>query len=871
MTEGNLSVSNSEANTHDNLEQLTDLRAVLRGSRRQSSLLAAVASTAFLGVLLFTLLSEEQYTAETSLIIETKPEVFAYGKEIVTQVPVDPLSVETEVEILRSRAMARRVAMRLGVHLEDTAPDAAAETSAVETGAEVDALQVIEDFAALKAEAALPEAGGQPAPGAVAEEAAHRGDDAAVQGGGDELALDETPILAAGLLESPIEEAGSNRPLASAMALTPEPSVPSAAVNRLLSNLQVERVGLTSLIKIRYTSPSPVYSQQVANAYAEEYISAQIESDVGALNQANEWIDGRLEELREEVRVAERDLAVYRARENLVAPLEGSSFIEQRIEALAAELTKAQSNLAAVKTRYNMILRMRRQNLPIDAIGEVMTSGLMTDLSVQQTALKTKIAELRVRYGDRHPEIRTAKEELAALDAQIEAQIRRIESSVRAEYELAAAQVTMVKSELADVQSKLAEESNVVAGLEELQRNVEATKGIYEALLNRKNELNERDSLAKADARIVARASTPDVPSKPRRKLILAGGVVFAVLLGGAAAFVSEMVDTRIKNTSSLRREFGQSTPVVLVPRIRARRLFRESNTLEVARKHLLDAPHSNFATAMRDLRIQLRAAEEPEDGEAVTIAFASVFEETGSTTTAFAFAALLASTGKRVAIVDSAGGHSSLADEAAEDGQRPLLAEPFGQLDDQSRGERSRAGARWFGGKRDDPDSSGATENEASAAPGSEAGEFGEAPDDALIPIGGERAVAVAQQAYGVAILQPPNGPNDGRRNPGHREIDLGGIAGFVEANRPNYDYIILDTPALMNNIESTAVAATADFVFVLTEWCVTTREAARVAAERLVNAQARILGFVVTKVDEKQRAYFNPEDRHFYFKRPR
>ena len=102
-----------------------------------------------------------------------------------------------------------------------------------------------------------------------------------------------------------------------------------------------------------------------------------------------------------------------------------------------------------------------------------------------------------------------------------------------------------------------------------------------------------------------------------------------------------------------------------------------------------------------------------------------------------------------------------------------------------------------------------------------------------------------------------------------GDPEIDVTLYADIINAYRDKYDYIVVDTPALMANTETNIIAGSADYVFLLAEWCVTTREALRVGAQRLLDAQAQIIGFVITKVDEKQRIYFQPEDRHFYFKK--
>lgn len=796
-------MANANPQFYDDVEQLVDLRAVWVGLRRQASLFAAVASTIFLVVVAYALFSQEKYTAETSLIIEPKNEVFAYGRDLLTRLPADPVAVDTEVELLRSRAMAMRVARRLS---QD------ARTA---------------DIVAV-APAAAPAGNLRAGPASAAEPFASR-----------------IAALDANVANTDGEESAAPESAATAVAEAPPPT---AAVDALLADLEVERVGQTSLIKIRFTSPSSQRAADIANAYAEEYIDEQIEFQFAALRQANAWIDARLLDLRAEVRNTEQEAAAYRAVQGLVESSGGASFVERRLGLLATELTEARARMTTLRARYNTIVGMVNAEAPVESIGEAMSSAVLADLRRQKTEINRKIAELQVRYGDRYPELRKAREEARELDDQIDLQLRRIVDNVRAEYEFAVAQVQMLEADLGDLQGQLADQSTAMAELEELERNVEAPKSVYEALLNRRKELNERDSLAEANARIVARAAPPDTPSKPRRKLLLGGGFALALLFGGAAAFVSEMVDTRIKNTHDIRREFGPAAPVVLVPRIQSRRLFHERQIVDVVRKYLIDEPRSTYAESMRDLRMHLKAAEKSVDG-GIAIAFSSIFRDAGTTMTAFSFAVVLANSGKRVAFLDCAKGGADIIEPPAAPALQPA---PVASLITSDGVEAQGADKTVFervNGASPAPVAASAAPTELVAA---------SAPERR-----GEPAPLVRTEKSGVCVLH-----SDRSATGGFAEHDAGTYADLIEKHRKEFDYVVVDTPALMTNAEAAIIAGAADFAFVVAEWCATTREAARVGAQRLLDARGRILSFVITKVDEKQRIYFRPEDRHFFFR---
>ena len=418
-----------------------------------------------------------------------------------------------------------------------------------------------------------------------------------------------------------------------------------------MNNLEIQRVASTFLIKIRHSHPSPEKAAEIANAYAEEYILQQLEAQYNELRQANKWIDARLSTLRQEVRRADAAAAQYRAEQGLVN-VTGESFSEKAVTGIATELAAARTELASVQARYDTVQSLSASGLSYDAISEVISSEIIGEMRTQQVTLDRKLAELRVRYGARHPEVLKTREEYISLTNQIEREKRRVVETLRAEVGFASAQVRSLEQNLARAQSDMALNNEALVNLMELERDIDASRGVYEALLNRQKELNERDQLANANARIIARAVSPEAPSKPKKTLILGGGLILGLLVAGASAFTAESMDMRIRNTHDIRREFGPNAPVVLVPRIQSRLLFRHRRCDDVVRQYIQEEPDSLFAESLRDLRMYLKLAER-DMTQAPTIAFTSVFRGEGTTTTAFAFASLLAAAGKSVAYIE--------------------------------------------------------------------------------------------------------------------------------------------------------------------------------------------------------------------------
>ncbi len=814
------------------------------GLRRRAALFGAVASTVFAGVVAFTFLSTELYTGETSLMIQPKTEAFAYGQDVFPQLAADPTMVDTEVELLRSRAMAIRVAERL--HYEDAQNASESDAGAEEEDFFVRRLaDVAADLASLQSTRTLKTAENAALNSPQTTELAEISDVAERAGIAAAAADAIQPTIAIG------EEAVVSNASAGGSASVAEFKASSQKIDELQKNLEILRVGQTFLIKIRFDSPSAKDAARIANAYAEEYILQQLEAQYNSLRQANKWIDARLDTLRIEVRSAEEAAAQYRAEQGLV-DVTGSSISERALSGIATELAAARTNLSSLRARYNTISGYVGADAPFESITEVMSSPVIGDLRRQQAEVTRRRAELKVRYGERHPELKKIEEESAELDAQLNREVRRIVEGLRADVGFAAAQVQSLEANMRDAQTDVASNNTSNVKLLELERDIEATRGVYEALLNRQKELNERDRLAEANARIIASAEPPEQPSKPQKKILLAGGLMLALLLGAASSFAAETLDTRVKNTHDVRREFGPSAPVVLIPRIQSRLLFRQRKNDDVVRRYLQDEPDSAFAESLRDLRLHLKAAERDMDGP-VAIAFASAFKGEGKSTTAFAFASLLASGGKNVAFLNCMGGSTrafepARSEQELERADTPRLENRTGPLDVEV--------SDPVPDKVSPPETNQGDLVHELRGRSLSAAQSTVVADYDLKPVKKVCGVEMLEFVSGVRIFD---------------EFDADAFDATLAKLRGQYDYIVIDTPAVFAKPEASITAAAADLTVLVMEWCVTTRGAARAAAQRLMDARARILCFAVAKVDEKQRFYFRPEDRQYYFQKTR
>jgi uncharacterized protein involved in exopolysaccharide biosynthesis/Mrp family chromosome partitioning ATPase len=205
--------------------------------------------------------------------------------------------------------------------------------------------------------------------------------------------------------------------------------------------------------------------------------------------------------------------------------------------------------------------------------------------------------------------------------------------------------------------------------LDELEATAESYKKMYESFLQAfTTSANQRPT---ADARVITVATSPLVPSGPRKKLILAFGAMSGIMLGVGLAFLRNMLDVSVRRPRQLRDGFGLDClgELPTVPR----RWGGFGRFDEVAR-----APDSAFGRAVKGVKaaVAIAALDRPIRFVGVT----SVSPGEGKSTLAGNLAASWAMAGARVLLIDADAEHS-------------VISRRIAHVDDPEKGGK---GAEW-------------------------------------------------------------------------------------------------------------------------------------------------------------------------------
>jgi capsular exopolysaccharide synthesis family protein len=186
--------------------------------------------------------------------------------------------------------------------------------------------------------------------------------------------------------------------------------------------------------------------------------------------------------------------------------------------------------------------------------------------------------------------------------------------------------------------------------LRELEREAAASRQVYEAYLQRYQEIADQDQLNSSDARLLAYAAQPTSPSSPKLRISLALAIAAGLLLGLGIGVLLEMFDQSVKNADDLETLVGH--PAIASIPVISKRMLRQ---LPPAERHpsgyLVGRPMSAFTEALRVLRTVIVYSRL--DFSVKVVAITSALPDEGKTTVSMCLARVAAMSGQKVLVVD--------------------------------------------------------------------------------------------------------------------------------------------------------------------------------------------------------------------------
>jgi uncharacterized protein involved in exopolysaccharide biosynthesis/Mrp family chromosome partitioning ATPase len=306
----------------------------------------------------------------------------------------------------------------------------------------------------------------------------------------------------------------------------------TAALEALSRHVNVKKTDRTFIVDIDVWSQDPAKAAMLANAISNAYLAESMKSQATAARRATTDLSGRLKELQARLRNAENTLAVYKAQNNFVGT-QDSLISDQQLSASNQRLAAARALTLDAQAKSDQIEASRRASTDAGAIPEALQSPTIANLRAQYAEARKRYAEMTSELGPLHPALRQMEKQVEDLRHTIGEEVERFAQSAKNDLARARDYEASLNKALDAQKRQSVQLSQASVRLRELEREVEASRDVYQSFLKRSRETEEQESLNTSNARIIGEATAPQRRVFPPAMSVVA---MIGFVLGALAA-----------------------------------------------------------------------------------------------------------------------------------------------------------------------------------------------------------------------------------------------------------------------------------------------------------------------------------------------
>jgi polysaccharide biosynthesis transport protein len=584
-------------------------------------------------------------------------------------------------------------------------------------------------------------------------------------------------------------------------------------VDLLQVGLSAEPIEDTRMLAISYKHSNPELAATISNTIAEVFIQRSYRGKTAKFEETGTWLSTKTRELQAKVEQAEQALADYTSQRNIFSTDGKENLVTEKLSSLHDQAMKAETKRILSQSLYEEV-----QKGNVDKLPEAYTDPQVIVLQTKLGELTTQMAQIRVRLGLEHPKVVELSKQITTIQKQVEESRQNLAARLKADFERSEREERSLKVALNQAKGEASQQNQDNIRFSILKQEVETAKQLYTDFLQKTNQANlqvasqqNRDKMMQ----LIEPALVPSSPVGPNRLRTITIGLLLSLAAGIGLALFLEFLNNTIKSVEDVTEYLGLPT-LALVPSLgkKPQLPFSANSTAltpppftntdgtpvpQVGKLVAIDN-RSAFVETYRSIRtsILLSSAGTPPR----TILITSSQPGEGKTTTAVNTAIVLSQLKARTLIIDA-------------DMRRPTLHKML-----------------------DIPNARGL-----STYLSSDEVEVGSLiqklpfPDLYALPCG----------------LIPPD-PAELISSERMREL--------LQILAPEFRYIIIDSPPLINVSDSVVLSTLVEGVVFIVKGGATKRSIVRRAQQELRNVRARILGVVINNVDLKGEGY----DDYYY-----
>jgi succinoglycan biosynthesis transport protein ExoP len=321
----------------------------------------------------------------------------------------------------------------------------------------------------------------------------------------------------------------------------------------LLKSLTVKPSRESNVIFLQFTTKSPQVAADIANSFADNYITTSLELKVDPARRQAGWFDQQVTDLRSALETAQQKLSAYQGQHGVIGNDDSN-----RLDAETARLTEISNHMVAAQAAmYDAETRQKQMN---DALTKgrssesvtVLQNPLLQNLKTELARSEARFADVSQRFDHNHPQYMSAQAELESLREKVAGEISNAVGTVAREAQIARQNMTDLQRAMEQQRKRILDLQHNQDEYTVLKRDVESARAAYDSSLQRGGETRLESRLKNTNTAILNYAYAPLKPSSPRLLLNLALAIILGSMLAVSASLIKERFDPRVHSRVDL-------------------------------------------------------------------------------------------------------------------------------------------------------------------------------------------------------------------------------------------------------------------------------------------------------------------------------
>lgn len=400
----------------------------------------------------------------------------------------------------------------------------------------------------------------------------------------------------------------------------------------------------TDMIDVVVTHPMPETAALIANGIAEQYREQTLNEWMEASLEALEWLRRQAQEYQRSLVKSELTLQEYKETELADFLVDRKNIILEKVQKISSELTSLETDRVSAETEWNNIKALIAAGEPAEKIAAISSEHGVRQARQEALNKEAQIAILRERYKDKHPVLEQQLLELRELNQTLSRACLDALENISARLHMLKDKEDRLRKTLEQEKKTAFEFDRKLMVYNEMVRNVEADRHLYDSILSRMKETSVAGKVKTNNVRIVDHAVPPNGPFNINTGRLIMGSGIAGIILGIALGFVVHFADDRIKHTTEIESCLG--LPVLgTIPRI-----TDKDERLRALTVH--GKPHASASEAFRTMRASLALI--PSANNAGVVMITSADAGSGKSLISANLAIAFADNGQKTLLVDS-------------------------------------------------------------------------------------------------------------------------------------------------------------------------------------------------------------------------